>query len=96
LGPRFLVPVVPAFAPAIAVALDRWRRSVWVAAAVVASVAMALLGVWLTPHWEHNPYFLNEPPVHGSAQAIMAHDTDPAYVRAVDDTLFDWSVFPFR
>jgi hypothetical protein len=95
-GPRFLVPVVPAFAPAIAVALDRWRRSVWVAAAVVASVAMALLGVWLTPHWEHNPYFLNEPPVHGGAQAIMAHDTDPAYVRAVDDTLFDWSVFPFR
>ena len=96
-GPRFLVPVVPAFAPAIAAALQRWQaRPAWIAPVVLASVAISATGVWLTPHWEHNPYFLREPQVRGGAQRIMAHVTDPAYVRDVDDTLFDWSVFPFR
>jgi hypothetical protein len=96
-GPRFLLPVVPAFAPAIAAALQRWqRRPVWIAPAVLASVAISVTGVWLTPHSEDNPYFLRQPGVRGSAQQIMAHVTDPAYVRDVDDSLFDWSVFPFR
>jgi hypothetical protein len=95
-GPRFLVPVIPAFAPAIAVVLQRWRRSVWVAAAVAVTVTMSLLGVWLTTHPDRNPYFADLPAIHGTAKQIMAEFTDPAYARRTDNTMFDWSVFPFR
>ena len=95
-GPRFLAPVIPAFAPAIAVALQRWRTSVWLAAVVVTGLAMSVLGVWLTTHPERNPYFVTVPPNRDTGKEMMAEFTDPAYVRHIDHTMFDWSVFPLR
>ena len=94
-GPRFLVPVLPALAPAIAASLRRWSRSRWLAAATAVTVAMSLIGVWVTTRPELNPY-VGGPVKPGSAKQIMAEFTSPSYVRSTDNTMFDWSLFPFR
>jgi hypothetical protein len=94
-GPRFLVPVIPAFAPALATALERWSRSRAVAVAVVLTVAMSFVGVWGTMHPELNPYVSG--PVHaGDTRQIMAQFTSTAYVDRTDHIMFDWSRFPLR
>lgn len=94
-GPRFFIPVLPAFAPAIAAALRRWPRSRWIAATALASVTMSLLGVWVTTHPELNQY-VGGPVKSGSTQQIMAEFTSRPYVSHTDHIMFDWSLFPFR
>src|SRR5262249_5370586 len=93
-GPRFLLPAIPAFAPALAVAFQRWRRSPWVQAAVIVSAIMSLFGVWVTIHPELNSY-VAAPIRTGNARQVMAQVTDPRYVTQTDSTMFDWSLFPF-
>ncbi|MCU1426011.1 MAG: hypothetical protein JWL83_11 [Actinomycetia bacterium] len=93
-GPRFLVPVLPAFAPAIATALARWPRSRLVGGAVVATVSMSVIGVWVTANPELNRY-TGEQITPGSAREVMAQVTRPGYVQRVDDTMFSWGHFPF-
>jgi hypothetical protein len=94
-GPRFLVPALPALAPAIAAALQRRPRSRWLAAAAAVTVSMSLIGLWVMRHPEVNPY-VGGPVEPGSAQQVMAQFTSPSYVKRTDATMFDWSLFPFR
>jgi hypothetical protein len=93
-GPRFMLPILPAFAPALACAAQRYQRSRLFAVSVVASVSMAMIGVLLTVEPARNGYL----GVHldrGTAEQVMEQGTDPRNVSRVDHHFFDWSAFPF-
>jgi hypothetical protein len=93
-GPRFMVPVLPVFVPAIATAMQRWQRSVAFGVVVVATVTMSLVGVLLTVEPARNGYVgVQLDP--GTAPRVMTQATDPHNVARVDHHLFDWSSFPF-
>ena len=77
-GPRFLVPALPAFAPAIAAALERWSRSIWIAVVTILAVWMSFLGVWMTTHPDRNPY-LAPPLDFGTAQQVIRQGTSRAW-----------------
>jgi hypothetical protein len=93
-GPRFLLPVIPAFAPALAAALDRWSRSTLVRSVIVFGVAMAAIGVVLTIRPLQNGYV--GLPVHfTSAREFIAKATASSQTARIDRYMFDWSRFPF-
>jgi hypothetical protein len=93
-GPRFLVPVLPAFAPSLAAALERWPRSPSFTAAKAAGGALAIVGLWVTLNPRHNAYVA--PQIRpGSASEVMRQVTSAEYVSQTDHAMFDWSRFPF-
>jgi hypothetical protein len=93
-GPRFLVPVLPAFAPLIAAAIERWHERAWFRTVVAISAVAAALGVWMTVRPGTNGYVA--PPMReGDARTTIAHVTSPAYVTQTDEIMFDWGSFPF-
>jgi hypothetical protein len=106
-GPRFMVPILPAFAPLVAEGIWRWRRNPLVYLAATASVAMSVIGLLVVTN--HLPLTYREPqadPIQdaipiaqgpdGVAERLMRRMTSSAFVNATDDTMFDWSRFPAR
>jgi hypothetical protein len=93
-GPRFLIPVLPAFAPALAAALQRWPASRVVGALMVAGAAMAMAGVICTVQPGRNGY-VGVTLQPGDARQVIAYATSPAHAAQIDHRLFDWSRFPF-
>jgi hypothetical protein len=93
-GPRFLLPTLPAFAPAIATAMQRWHRSRLFAMAVGATALVAMVGVLATVEPARNGYVGVRLPF-GTAKQVIARGTDPEHVARVDHHLFDWTAFPF-
>jgi hypothetical protein len=93
-GPRFLLPIIPAFAPALAAALKRGRRSSLVHTVVVAGVAMAAIGVVCTVRPALNGY-VGTPIKTVTASNFLAKASSPAHAASVDHRMFDWSRFPF-
>ncbi len=91
-GPRFLLPVLPAFAPVVAAALVQWPRVTRFVGEL--GVALALIGLYLVLHPEYNPYF--PPHIDVSAGPFVTQSIAPAYAHAADAAMFDWGRFPLR
>lgn len=103
-GPRFMVPVVPAFAPAIADAFARWRRSWFTLVIGLSTLAMGVVGFAVAagtlPYaYGQAPGKFDEVdtlPASDKAKYIVSQWTSDAYVNATDAIMFDWSRFPVR
>jgi hypothetical protein len=93
-GPRFLMPVIPAFAPALASGLERWQRSSVVRALIVGGVAIAAIGVVCTVRPAANGY-VGLPAAPSSARQFIAAAASPAHLARIDHRMFDWTRFPF-
>jgi hypothetical protein len=105
-GPRFMVPVLPAFAPSIADAIGRWRRNPIVYAPIVLSVAMSVVGLLVAIH--AIPFAYGQAPSDVTLPAPTSKDpyargrslvrawTSDTYVGETDRIMFDWSRFPAR
>jgi hypothetical protein len=93
-GPRFIVPVIPAFAIPLAACVEQWGRRTFFRAAALASATLSVLGFVVVLRPGLNGYVA--PPLRGSdAESTMAYATSSQYVRATDARMFDWASFPF-
>lgn len=92
-GPRFLLPAIPAFVPLLTVAVQRWRRSTWSASVIAASMALQVAGLAIERQG-YGSYDL--PPVAQECTGAyyLAAATSSAYAEATDRIQFDWSRFP--
>lgn len=103
-GPRFMVPVLPAFAPAIADAFERWRRRWFTLLASVCTLAMGIVGFavatgalpFVYSQASRNFDEVDRLPVRQKASYIVGQWTSDAFVDATDSIMFDWSRFPAR
>jgi len=94
-GPRFMIPVLPAFVPLVGAALERWRSSRWILAAGAMTMALSLVGVWVTLHPLGNVY-RGGVMMPGPADKVMKQVTSPEYRDWTDNRMFDWSLFLFQ
>jgi hypothetical protein len=93
-GPRFLLPVLPAFAPLVASWLERHPRSPSVLAAGIGGMLLAVVGVSTTTNPDRNPYLPRE--IAASGRELVERSTSADYVRSTDRLMFDWTRFPMR
>jgi len=90
-GPRFLLPVLPAFAPCVAAAIARWPRSPLLLFAVGWTAMLSIMGLSTTMHPERNRYVV--PPAHDTPVETVRSATGPHAAGYVDRVMFDWGRF---
>ena len=103
-GPRFMVPVLPAFAPLVADAFTRWRKVALVHLATAATVVMGLIGFAVAI--DALPYVYGQGPYDftvldalrpSERGARLVHDwTSDEFLSQTNANMFDWYRFPAR
>jgi hypothetical protein len=103
-GPRFMVPMLPAFGPVIADAFTRWPRRAALHVAAGATAAMGVIGflvaidvlpfVYGQPSYDFSE--LDRLPVSERAAVVVRDWTSDEYLDATTDVMFDWGRFPTR
>jgi hypothetical protein len=90
-GPRFLLPVLPAFAPCVAAALARWPRSALLMLVIGWSAVISALGLFTALHPERNRYVM--PAKYDTPSEVVRAATSSHAPDYADRVMFDWSRF---